>query len=77
MTDASLAETLMWSQTWIWQHAWHVLIVAGGFAGWLLIRILSDAIGFYWQDKGYLDQEAAKMRGRDRILESFDRDHPE
>jgi hypothetical protein len=53
----------MWSQNWIWQHAWHALIIVGGFAGWFLIRILSNAVGFYWQDKPYMDQMHSEQNG--------------
>jgi hypothetical protein len=67
----------MWSQTWIWQHAWHVIIGVGCFALWFLFRVLCNAVGFYWQDKPYMDQMHAEQRGRERIMESFDRDHPE
>jgi hypothetical protein len=63
----------MWSQ--IRRDAWYVIIGLGSFVLWLLIRVVSDTLGFYWQDKPYMDQTNAEKRGRERIMESFDRKH--
>jgi hypothetical protein len=66
----------MWSQTWIWQHAWHVIVGVGCFVLWWVFRALCEFSGTYWQ---YKDQTSTydEEGGRERIMESYDLDHPD
>jgi hypothetical protein len=63
----------MWSQAWIWQHAWHAFIGVGCFVFWALFQ----GLGSYGVHRGAVDQIYEEQRSRERIMESYERDHPE
>ena len=51
-----------------WHAGWHAIICVGSFALWLLSH-LADAA---WMPSG-VDRMEAERRGRERIMESYDK----
>ena len=52
-----------------WQAGWHAILCIGGFVLWLLSHLLN---GFLWAP-GDGGRAAAEKRGRERIMESYDK----